>query len=198
VGAGLIFPTGAGSTSTAAGISSRRVGLGVSIATQSTGRTIVPRQKQAAPGAPNRYLRSPAISANQYATSLQPFVDLGLALEALDLTNFGAGIVSFDLPLVLGDAVVFEFDSGFAHAAVMAAFGRRSYGLPRPTVMRPTGADMTAHVPESVSAGFLDLTVIRDALPPRDPDDDQEDEDDEDDEGDEDDEDDEAHCSQPA
>jgi hypothetical protein len=29
------------------------------------------------------------------------------------------------LPLVFGDALVFEFDSGFAHAALMAVFGHR-------------------------------------------------------------------------
>jgi hypothetical protein len=41
------------------------------------------------------------------------------------VAKLGARIVSFDLPLVLGDALVFEFDYGFAHAAVMAAFGWR-------------------------------------------------------------------------
>jgi hypothetical protein len=35
-------------------------------------------------------------------------------------------MVSLDFPLVFGDALVFEFDSGFAHAAFMAVFGRRS------------------------------------------------------------------------
>jgi hypothetical protein len=59
--------------------------------------------------------------------SLQPLVDFGLALKALDVA-LGARIVSLDLPLVLGDALVFEFDSGFAHAAVMAAFGWRARG----------------------------------------------------------------------
>jgi hypothetical protein len=37
-----------------------------------------------------------------------------------------------DLPIVLGDALVFEFDSGFAQAALMAVFGRcsqRSSGI---------------------------------------------------------------------
>jgi hypothetical protein len=57
--------------------------------------------------------------------SLQPIIDLGLAFKALDVAKLGARIVSLDLPLVLGDALVFEIDSGFAHAAVMAAFGRR-------------------------------------------------------------------------
>ena len=58
-------------------------------------------------------------------TSLQPLIDFGLALKALDVAKLGARIVRLDLPLVLGDALVFEFDSGFAHAAVMAAFVRR-------------------------------------------------------------------------
>jgi hypothetical protein len=58
-------------------------------------------------------------------TSLQPLIDFGLALEALDVAKFGARIVSFDLPLVFGDALVFEFDSGFAHAVLLAVFGRR-------------------------------------------------------------------------
>ena len=56
-------------------------------------------------------------------SSLKPLVGFGLALEALDVAKLGARIVSLDLPLVLGDALVFEFDSGFAHAAVMPAFG---------------------------------------------------------------------------
>jgi hypothetical protein len=59
------------------------------------------------------------------ATSLQPFVDFGLALEAFDVAKLAVGTVSLDLPLALGDALVFEFDSGLAHAAVMPAFGWR-------------------------------------------------------------------------
>jgi hypothetical protein len=58
--------------------------------------------------------------------SLQPLVDFRFALKALDVANLGTRIVGLDLPLTLGDALVFEFDSGFAHAAVMAVFGRRS------------------------------------------------------------------------
>jgi hypothetical protein len=67
-------------------------------------------------------------------TSLQPIIDFGLALKALDVAKLGAGIVSFDLPLVIGDAVVFEFDSGFAHVAVIAVFGWRDQ---RDYVSRP-------------------------------------------------------------
>jgi hypothetical protein len=58
-------------------------------------------------------------------SSLQPLIDFGLALEALDVAKLGTRIVSFDLPLVFGDALVFEFDSGFAYAPLMAVFGRR-------------------------------------------------------------------------
>jgi hypothetical protein len=42
------------------------------------------------------------------------------------VAKLGARIVSLDLPLVFGDALVFEFDSGFAHAAVMTVFRQRS------------------------------------------------------------------------
>jgi hypothetical protein len=58
-------------------------------------------------------------------TSLQPLIDFGLACKALDVAKLGARIVSLDLPLVFGDALVFEFDSGFADAALMAVFGCR-------------------------------------------------------------------------
>jgi hypothetical protein len=44
--------------------------------------------------------------------SLQPLVGVGLAFKALDVANFSTRIVSLDLPLILGDALVFEFDSG--------------------------------------------------------------------------------------
>jgi hypothetical protein len=63
--------------------------------------------------------------------SLQPLIDFGLALEALDVANLGARIVSLDLPIVLGNALVFEFDLGFAHTAVIAAFGRRGQRMRR-------------------------------------------------------------------
>jgi hypothetical protein len=109
--------------------------------------------------------------------SLQPIIDLGLALKALDVAKLGARIMSLDLPLVLGDALVFEFDSGFAHAAVMAAFGRRDQrGCSSRLGRRPTGADMTAHNPECASAWPIDACNM---IPPRVPNDD----DDEEDEG---------------
>jgi hypothetical protein len=56
---------------------------------------------------------------------LRPLSDFGVALEAFDVAKLSAGIVSLDLPLVLGDALLFEFDSSFAHVAVVAVFGRR-------------------------------------------------------------------------
>jgi hypothetical protein len=80
------------------------------------------------------------------------------------------------LPLVLGDALVFEFDSGSAHADVMAAFGRRGQrGCSSRPGRLPTGADMSAHILESASAWPVDAASM---MPPRDPnDDDDEDED---------------------
>jgi hypothetical protein len=110
---------------------------------------------------------------------LQPIIDFGLALEALDVTKLGARIVSLDLPLILGDALVFEFDSGFAHAAVMPAFGRRgqrdrSSRLGR----RPIGADMNEHAHESPSAWPVDAAKT---TPPRDPNDDDDEQEDEND-----------------
>jgi hypothetical protein len=112
--------------------------------------------------------------------SLQPLVDFVLALEALDVAKLGARIVSLDLPLVFGDALVFEFDSGFAHAAPMASFG---WCAQRSCSSRPgcrlTGADMTAHIPASASAWPVDTANM---MPPRDPNDDDEEEDEDGDE----------------
>jgi hypothetical protein len=101
---------------------------------------------------------------------VQPVIDFSLALEALDVTKIGARIVSLDLPLVLGDALVFEFDSGFAHAAVMATFSWRGQQgcSSRPARPASKGADMTAHIPESASAWLVGASM----MPPRDPNDD--------------------------
>jgi hypothetical protein len=107
--------------------------------------------------------------------SLQPIIDLGLALKALDVAKLGARIVSLDLPLVLGEALVFEIDSGFAHAAVVAAFGRRGQRTCSSRLgRRPTGADMTARNPECAFVWPIDA---RNVIPPRVPNDDEEDED---------------------
>ena len=46
---------------------------------------------------------------------MQPFVDFGFALESFDIPGFDAGIFGEDLPIVLGDALHFEGDSGFGH-----------------------------------------------------------------------------------
>jgi hypothetical protein len=70
-------------------------------------------------------LRSPATSANQYDGFPVALVNLRFALETLDVANLGTRILSFDVPLILCDALVFECDSGFSHVAVMAVFGRR-------------------------------------------------------------------------
>ena len=54
---------------------------------------------------------------------MQPFVDFGFALEPLDISRFGARIFSKDLPIILGDPLHFEGDSGFAHGADYAPSG---------------------------------------------------------------------------
>ena len=46
---------------------------------------------------------------------MQPFVDFGFALEPFDIPGFDARIFSEDLPIILGDALHFEGDSGFGH-----------------------------------------------------------------------------------
>jgi hypothetical protein len=92
-------------------------------AARSSGDSYFSRLRSEVPASFCIALRSQPIDAT---ASVQPLVDFGLALEAFDVAKLHAGIVSLDLPLVLGDALVFEFDSGFAHATVMAVFGRRS------------------------------------------------------------------------
>jgi len=62
-------------------------------------------------------LRSQPVDA---AGSLQPFVDVGFALEALDISGFGAWIFREDLPIILCDPLHFEGDSGFAHTSEYA------------------------------------------------------------------------------
>jgi hypothetical protein len=57
-------------------------------------------------------LRSQPVDA---AGSLQPFVDFGFALETLDIPGLGVRIFGEDLPIILGDPLHFEGDSGFGH-----------------------------------------------------------------------------------
>jgi ribosomal protein L12E/L44/L45/RPP1/RPP2 len=45
-----------------------------------------------------------------------------------------------------------------------------------------TGVDMTARIPENVSADWIIVTIMANAMPPRDPNDEEEDDDDEDEE----------------
>lgn len=57
------------------------------------------------------------------STSLQPLVNLSLALKPLDALNFGTGAMGLDLPVALCDALVFEDDTrrfthGHQHAVV--------------------------------------------------------------------------------
>jgi hypothetical protein len=70
-------------------------------------------------------LRSPATSANRCDDFPATTHRFRLALKALDVAKLDARIVSLDLPLVFGDALVFKFDSGFAHAAFMTVLDRR-------------------------------------------------------------------------
>jgi hypothetical protein len=65
-------------------------------------------------------LRSQPVDA---ARTVQPLIDLGFALESLDVSSLGAGIVSEDLPVVLGNPLHFKRDSGFAHANEYGSFG---------------------------------------------------------------------------
>ena len=65
-------------------------------------------------------LRSQPIDA---AAACQPLVNFSLALKAPDVSNFGSGIVSFDLPLALCDTVKFEGNTRFAHCLIMPIFG---------------------------------------------------------------------------
>jgi len=66
-------------------------------------------------------LRSQPVDA---AASIQPRVDLGFALEALDLARFKIRAGGDDLPVVLGNPLHFESDSGrFCHAGIMPVFG---------------------------------------------------------------------------
>jgi hypothetical protein len=73
------------------------------------------------------------------AGALQPFVDLGFALESLDISWFGARIFREDLPIVLGDPLHFEGDSGFAHGIDYAPSGpgRKPKSRP-PYLKKPT------------------------------------------------------------
>jgi hypothetical protein len=48
---------------------------------------------------------------------LQPLIDLGLALKALDVPNLGPCIMGFDLPIAFGYPFHFENDALFSHEA---------------------------------------------------------------------------------
>jgi hypothetical protein len=69
-------------------------------------------------------LRSQPIDA---PGALHPFVDFGLAGQALDVTNFDAGTVGLDLPVAFRDAFRLEDDSdsrSFGHGAKYVPSGR--------------------------------------------------------------------------
>jgi hypothetical protein len=60
--------------------------------------------------------------------SLQPVIDFGFALEPFDVPNFGAGVVSLDLPIVFCDALWLEGNPRrFAHGR---QYGRLTYRFP--------------------------------------------------------------------
>ena len=68
--------------------------------------------------------------------ALHPFVNFGFARQPLDVSDFGTGTVSFDLPVAVCEALRFEDDRdfrGFGHGAEYALPGQGRkpyYGLP--------------------------------------------------------------------
>ncbi len=66
-------------------------------------------------------LRSQPIDA---AGPLKPFVNFGFALEALDISRLGAGILGDDLPIALGDPLHFERHTNLSHACRYARSGQ--------------------------------------------------------------------------
>jgi hypothetical protein len=64
---------------------------------------------------------------------LQPLIDLGLALKALDVPNLGPCIMRFDVPIAFGNPLHFENDTLFSHVAEYepSGLGRKAKnGLP--------------------------------------------------------------------
>ncbi len=62
------------------------------------------------------------------SASLEPVIDFGFALEPFDVPNFGAGVVSLDLPVVFCDALRLEGNPRrFAHGR---QYGRLTYRFP--------------------------------------------------------------------
>jgi hypothetical protein len=66
-------------------------------------------------------LRNPAILATRPCALRQPLISIGLAYEALDVSNFSPGTMGLNLPIAIGDALARKDDAGrFFHAANMA------------------------------------------------------------------------------
>jgi hypothetical protein len=66
---------------------------------------------------------------------LQPFVNVGLARQSRDVSDFGTGTVGLDLPVALGNALWLENDCdsrGFAHETEYAPFGAAGKPLSLP------------------------------------------------------------------
>ncbi len=54
------------------------------------------------------------------ARSVKPLISLGLAFEAIDVPNFSPGIMGFNLPIAIGDALDGKGDARrFAHCESM-------------------------------------------------------------------------------
>src|SRR6266478_4728382 len=71
-------------------------------------------------------LRSQPIYA---PASFQPLINFSFALKPLNVPNFGSGVVSFDLPVALRNAFVFEDDPRrFAHGHQYAVVRNRPLG----------------------------------------------------------------------
>jgi hypothetical protein len=64
---------------------------------------------------------------------LQPLIDLGLALKAIDVPNLGPWIMGFDLPIAFSDPFHFKNDALLSHEAEYQPFGphrKAESGLP--------------------------------------------------------------------
>src|SRR5436190_3953709 len=87
-------------------------------------------------------LRAQPIDA---ACAGQPFVDVGLAFEALDVAVFGAWIFGDNLPVTFGNPFGLENDSGrFAHPALCGCYAGKSTSS-RSWLGRPLGIRLRLH-----------------------------------------------------
>jgi hypothetical protein len=67
---------------------------------------------------------------------VQPLVNLGLALKALDVSNLGPCIMGFDLPIAFGNPLHFENDTLLSHDVEYEPFGVSRKHKNRPAVFK--------------------------------------------------------------